>query len=114
MKRYVANRQVNGTTVIVRDDDSCQSSRRLVFRLDLANHSPEGFEWGNGGSGPAQLALAILADHLNDDQRALTLYPLFIWTAIAELPSNQWSISAEEIDQFLADVVAGEDETINA
>ncbi len=37
--------------------------RPLGPRLDLANHSPDGFSWGYGGSGPAQLALAILADH---------------------------------------------------
>lgn len=24
------------------------------------NHSPDGFNWGYGGSGPAQLALALL------------------------------------------------------
>lgn len=26
----------------------------------VADHSPDGFAWGYGGSGPAQLALAIL------------------------------------------------------
>lgn len=26
---------------------------------NLRNHSPDGFNWGYGGSGPAQLALAI-------------------------------------------------------
>lgn len=26
----------------------------------IINHSPDGFNWGYGGSGPAQLALAIL------------------------------------------------------
>ena len=29
-------------------------------RYDLRNHSPTGFAWGYGGSGPSQLALAIL------------------------------------------------------
>ena len=28
--------------------------------LAIARHSPDGFGWGDGGSGPAQLALAIL------------------------------------------------------
>ena len=27
---------------------------------DIINHSPDGFNWGYEGSGPAQLALAIL------------------------------------------------------
>lgn len=26
----------------------------------LRNHSPDGFEWGYSGSGPAQLALAVV------------------------------------------------------
>ncbi|MCK4554525.1 hypothetical protein KAU19_06245, partial [Candidatus Parcubacteria bacterium] len=28
----------------------------------VINHSPDGFAWGYGGSGPAQLALAILIE----------------------------------------------------
>lgn len=28
--------------------------------LAVRNHSPTGFAWGYGGSGPAQLALAVL------------------------------------------------------
>jgi len=32
-------------------------------RADLVNHSPDGFAWGYPGSGPAQLALAILSHH---------------------------------------------------
>lgn len=40
------------------------NGRLLRPRHDLFNHSPDGFAWGYGGSGPAQLALAILADHL--------------------------------------------------
>src|SRR5262245_1194599 len=38
------------------------ATRDLPARLDLRSHSPTGFEWGYGGSGPAQLALALLAD----------------------------------------------------
>lgn len=51
------------TYVGVRLDDCCVvtvDNRSLNPRLDLFNHSPTGFEWGYGGSGPAQLALAIL------------------------------------------------------
>ena len=40
------------------------NGEKLPSRLDLANHSPDGLNWGYSGSGPAQLALAILADHL--------------------------------------------------
>ena len=33
----------------------------------IRNHSPDGFEWGYGGSGPAQLALALLLDYVCDE-----------------------------------------------
>ena len=46
----------------------------LDLRLDLANHSPTGFQWGYAGSGPAQLALAICAHALDNDTRALRCY----------------------------------------
>jgi uncharacterized protein DUF6166 len=49
-------------------------SRPLNPRFDLARHSPTGFAWGYHGSGPAQLALALCADTLRDDRRALGLY----------------------------------------
>jgi len=52
-----------------RFDEGCEvwveeSGKRypLPFRTEIRNHSPTGFNWGYSGSGPAQLALAILAD----------------------------------------------------
>ena len=43
--------------------DTTVNGRALNPRFDLWNHSPSGFEWGYGGSGPAQLALAKLPHH---------------------------------------------------
>lgn len=34
----------------------------LQVSLQVVNHSPDGFAWGYTGSGPAQLALALLLD----------------------------------------------------
>lgn len=45
----------------------CVNGRELPWRTDLWNHSPTGFEWGYGGSGPAQLALAMLAFEIGDE-----------------------------------------------
>ena len=36
--------------------------------LDEVNHSPDGFQWGYGGSGPAQLAYAILRRYFELEQ----------------------------------------------
>ena len=54
---------------VVEDDGRIRS---LDPRRDLRNHSPTGYAWGYSGSGPAQLALAILCDALGDDESTLT------------------------------------------
>ena len=48
------------------------------------NHNPEGFNWGYGGSGPAQLALAILLE-CTDTQTAKRNYQQFKFDVIAGL-----------------------------
>ena len=67
-------------------------------RHDLHNHSPDGFEWGYGGSGPAQLALALLADHLGNDEDALAHYQAFKWAVVDKLPRRGWTLSGRDID----------------
>lgn len=70
----------------------------LPARLDLWNHSPTGFEWGYHGSGPAQLALAILADALGDDKRASRLHQPFKRKVIAGLDRRTpWILRAEDV-----------------
>jgi hypothetical protein len=36
-----------------------------VELMHIERHSPDGFQWGYGGSGPADLALSIMVHHLN-------------------------------------------------
>jgi len=98
MKTYEGRRQ--GYAVIV-----TVNGRPLNPRLDLYNHSPTGFEWGYCGSGPAQLALAILADHLADDRQAFNLYQRFKWAVIVELSRNRsWTLNSLVIDQTLQNI----------
>ncbi len=70
-------------------------------RLDLYNHSPSGFEWGYCGSGPAQLALGLWTDHLNDDQQAFNLYQRFKWAVVTELPKKNWTFTSRDLEQAL-------------
>jgi hypothetical protein len=81
----------------------------LPLRLDLCNHSPTGFEWGYAGSGPAQLALAILADALGDDRRALRLHQQFKAAYIQNLDRDEdadWSIDAGEVRRWATTVTS--------
>lgn len=73
--------------------------RVLDPRFDLCTHSPTGFEWGYGGSGPAQLALALLADRLADDGQALGLYQALKFKIVAGLPREGWTLKGSEIDE---------------
>ncbi|MBS7703290.1 DUF6166 domain-containing protein [Chelatococcus asaccharovorans] len=83
--------------------------RPLPPRLDLRDHSPTGFAWGYGGSGPAQLALALLCDVLGDEARALRLYQRFKFRAIAPLPQNEpFRMTSEDVLAHVRDIEAEE------
>jgi hypothetical protein len=107
MKRYIGIRTQEGCSVEVIGPDG--RPRPLEPRLDIRNHSPDGFEWGYGGSGPAQLALAILADHLGDDDRAQMLYQRFKFRVVGNLAAAAWTLTAAEIDRHLAEITGARD-----
>lgn len=91
------------SVVVVKDD---AGTRTLRLRLDLSNHSPTGFSWGYGGSGPSQLALALLADVFEGsplaDQTALRFHQEFKWEVIAKLPMGEpWALTDEQIRETL-------------
>jgi len=65
------------------------------------NHSPDGFNFGYGGSGPAQLALAILLEHINDKDRAVALHQDFKWEFISRLVHPGGEITGKSIDLWL-------------
>lgn len=96
---YQGMRKDGRPFVCRRDRDSF---RTLDPRLDLYPHSPDGFEWGYPGSGPAQLALAILADHLGNDRRALFLHQRFKDAVIALLPRERWTLPSRRVDEAIS------------
>jgi hypothetical protein len=59
-------------------------------------HSPTGFEWGYGGSGPADLALNILSYFVPVDE-AFRLHQSFKWDFISPLPHEGGTIKNEAI-----------------
>ena len=74
--------------------------RRLDPRTGLVNHSPTGLEWGYGGSGPAQLALALLADQYADTV-ALDYYQNFKTDVVAALDGDEWTLDAATVESYL-------------
>lgn len=83
----------------------------LPLRLELRNHSPTGFAWGYNGSGPAQLALAMMADHCTlgnalpalSEAFALCFYQDFKTAIVARHdPVAAWSVTSDQIRTALA------------
>ena len=66
----------------------------------LRNHSPDGFQWGYGGSGPAQLALALLLDVTGDPGMAQAHYQDFKFYMVASW-GEEWSITSMDILEWL-------------
>lgn len=71
----------------------------LDCRYDLLSASPSGPAWGYGGSGPAQLAITILA-HTYDDKFACEHYQKFKREVVSELPEEGWTLTKADLDEW--------------
>jgi Family of unknown function (DUF6166) len=100
VKLYRGGRSLDGAVVTVAEGGQ---TKPLDPRHDLKQLSATGFEWTYEGAGPAQLALALLADHLGDDGRAFALYERFMRHLVAEL-DNSWELTSADIDAALAEI----------
>ena len=69
--------------------------------LAVARHSAHGFGWGDGGSGAAQLALALLL-RATDRASAVAHYQTFKWEVIARLPQSDFTLSLSTVRDWLA------------
>ena len=93
MKVYHGDRTMEGVVVTV-------DGRPLNPRLDIKAHSRNGFEWGYEGPEPAQLALAILVEHWEDEDKALQNCDIFMREAVANF-ANEWSMTTADIDRLI-------------
>jgi hypothetical protein len=96
VKTYEGERTLRGIKVTV-------DGIPLAPRMDLHCFNRTGFEWSYDGPGPQQLALALLADHLADDTRALALSGAFMRHLVAYL-DNVWMLTSGDIDEALAEM----------
>lgn len=66
----------------------------------LYNHSLDGFSWGYAGSGPAQLALALLLRYTTQEE-ALKFYQEFKWDILSALPEDNFQFPDDVIKDWL-------------
>lgn len=72
--------------------------------LQVINHNPKGFSWSYGGSGPAQLALAILLEIL-PGKKAAAFHQDFKWKFIATLPEKDFETELD-VSGWLSEAVS--------
>ena len=94
MKTFCGDRTIDGVKVTV-------DGKPLDQRLDLQKFTPNGFEWSYEGPEPRQLALAILAAHLEDSVQAKALVEPFMKAVVANF-GNEWEMNSADIDADLA------------
>ena len=94
MKTYEGKRTIDGLVVTV-------DGKPLDEHYDVKRFTKYGFEWTYEGESPHQLALAILADYLGDNARAVRLSESFMKQVVANL-DNDWTLRGDEIAAFLS------------
>jgi hypothetical protein len=94
------SRTGHGSIVAVTTTDAAGATRShpLAPRHDLCRYAAD-FDWGQDGPGATQLALAILAGHLEDGDLALELHERFKLTLIALLPRRAWALGDDTISR---------------
>lgn len=137
MKAYYVKRVYGGVACQVEIMGSTPEGAVVLARSyglpHIVHHSPTGFEFGYLGSGPADLALSILADYFDappelvlrrlrgpldvdgtnarDNAEAVVrLYQSFKEDFIARQRGSEFSITADDIDRWLRDREASEGE----
>ena len=93
MKVYSGSRTIDGLVVLV-------DGEPLDCHYGVKRFTTTGFEWTYEGAGPRQLSLALLADHLDDDRKAVELCRDFMRDVVANL-ENDWELTGGDIDRAL-------------
>ena len=93
MKVYSGSRTIDGIVVLV-------DGKPLDCHYGLKRFTTTGFEWTYEGAGPTQLSLALLADHLDDNAKAMELCQDFMRVVVANL-ENDWELTGDDIDRAL-------------
>lgn len=110
----------DGVLVLASVEDEAGKVRAqtaLPWRCDVVNHSPTGLEWGYAGSGPSQLALAILCDLFGHaglpecDGRAAWLHQQFKADCLVNLPRWGWRLHEDEVIEWC---LCQEDEVVSS
>jgi hypothetical protein len=94
MKHYVGDRTIDGVKVTV-------DGAPLDTCVGVIEFSKNGFEWSYEGPEPRQLALALLVDHLGDNEKAKANAEAFMRGVVANF-DNEWEMTSADLDTALS------------
>lgn len=106
MIKYTGIRVDNVCTVLVQLIEEGKVENESYPLTHILRHSPDGFQWGYGGSGPSDLALSIMTDYFSRQGVVTSLteadgcYQAFKWDFISKIAEDGWSITDEQIHQW--------------
>lgn len=86
------------TDIVCRRADDGTANVNVPHRI--VDHSPAGFEWGYGGSGPAELALNILSLFVGEEA-AYPHHQEFKRAFIEAMPEAGGTIKKEAVEEWL-------------
>ena len=106
MERVFSGKKVEYDRIVEIEQNGSVAPLPLEPSLEIADHSPDGFNWGYNGSGAAQLALGILYEVTGDTALARSYYQMFKWDHVSRW-GERWEMSEIEVRRWLRDVGAG-------
>ena len=106
MERVFKGRKTETDRIVEVEQNGSVALLPLEPSLEIANHSPDGFNWGYNGSGTTQLALGILYEVTGDAELARNYYQFFKSDHVSRW-GEVWEMSESEVRRWLRDVGAG-------
>jgi len=104
MKVYTGIRNATGIAHVEVEEPN-KPNRLLAPRTDLFKHCTTGLDWGYSGSAPKQCAVAILADALGDDLRAVLVHGGFHFYVVAALPRHlPWHLTEKQVIEIVEEI----------
>ena len=105
--KSVSRQKIKYNRIVEIEQNAGVAPLPLAPSLEIADHSPDGFNWGYNGSAAAQLALGILYEVTGDVELARNYYPFFKADHVSRW-GEVWEISESEVRRWLRDVGAGD------
>ena len=101
---YGTKKEIGHCEVMIKESHFNGASVNYVLK-HVERHSPDGFQWGYGGSGPADLALSILTDYCSrfkiDGTLVEKYYQAFKFAFIAKA-GNELEITSDQIEEWIS------------